>query len=506
MKINYNVSALVANNSLKNADNRLTNSLQRLSTGLKIPNAKDDPAGLAISRRMNAQLTGLESAKDNSGDGISVVQTADGVLNEVTDIIQRMNELSVQAANGTLSRSDREIVQKEIDQLKDEITRISEVTQFNGQNLLDGTFDLRGYATMRDPLSGEFVTDPAVTVNTYSDTVPAGKVIIAQIDVTTGLPMPNTGLQVNFDEETGTIAEVVMGNPEPTVTDQAGNTYKLEAYALVDENGAQVTDAAGRLLGKPTTGENLLTFYNDKGQSIQLVVNKSLTGDPIELELTGRGAMTMQVGANEHQVLDIRMPKLSLATLGITNLNVVTDYYEEHERIYDGHIKPLEEAVEEAEQKRDEAIAAGDPVAQAEWETKLNEARDRMSAEKPFWDRQLQQLKARANVETDPVTGQEIPRTPQIGADDAIRALNGALAYINNIRANLGAYQNRLEHTVSNIDVTHENMTAAFSRIMDVDMADEMTTYTTQQVLSQAGTSMLAQANERPSQVLQLLQ
>lgn len=452
MKVNYNVSALIANNSLKMADNRLTDSLQRLSTGLKIPNAKDDPAGLAISRRMNAQLTGLESAKDNSGDGISVVQTADGVLNEVTDIIQRMNELSVQAANGTLSRSDREIVQKEISQLKDEITRISEVTQFNGQNLLDGTFDLRGYATV----NGE--TDPAVTVNTYSDTVPAGKVTISDLWLT-------------FDKETGTIAEVTT-DPAPTVTDQTGNTYTLEAYTLVDENGDPVKDG-GMTLGKPTTGENLLTFYNDKGMSIQLVINKPLTGDPIELELTGRGAMTMQVGANEHQTLDIRMPKLSLATLGITNLNVVTDYYEEKERI---------------EKKIEDAKNAGSMTEEA------------------FWNRQMDQLRAKANVEIDPVTGQEIPKTPQIGADDAIRALNGALAYINNIRANLGAYQNRLEHTVSNIDVTHENMTAAFSRIMDVDMADEMTTYTTQQVLSQAGTSMLAQANERPSQVLQLLQ
>ena len=452
MKINYNVSALIANNSLKNADNRLTNSLQRLSTGLKIPNAKDDPAGLAISRRMNAQLTGLESAKDNSGDGISVVQTADGALQEVTDIIQRMNELSVQAANGTLSRFDREIVQKEVVQLKDEITRIAEVTQFNGQNLLDGTFDLRGYATVNG------ATDPDVTVNTYSNEVPAGKVTIQNLWVT-------------FDSEKNAIAEVTTV-PAPTVTDQEGNTYTLEAYTMLDANGVPVTGFSGEL-GVPSTGENLLTFYNDKGMSIQLEVNRTLTGQPIELELTGKGAMTMQVGANEHQVLDIRMPKLSLSTLGITNLNVVTDYYEKKERI---------------EKKIEEARLAG------------------YAEDERFWTRQMEQLRAKANVEIDPVTKQEYPRTPQIGADDAIRALNGALAYINNIRANLGAYQNRLEHTVSNIAVTHENMTSAYSRIMDVDMADEMTTYTTQQVLSQAGTSMLAQANERPSQVLQLLQ
>ncbi|MBQ9513099.1 MAG: flagellin FliC3 [Lachnospiraceae bacterium] len=456
MKINYNVSALIANNSLKNADNRLTNSLQRLSTGLKIPNAKDDPAGLAISRRMNAQLTGLESAKDNSGDGISVVQTADGVLQEVTDIIQRMNELSVQAANGTLSRFDREIVQKEVVQLKDEITRIAEVTQFNGQNLLDGTFDLRGYATIRE--GAEMVTDPRVSVNTYSNEVPAGKVTI-------------NNLWVTFDNEKNVIAEVTTV-PAPTVTDQEGNTYTLEAYTMLDSAGNPVSGFAGQL-GVPSTGENLLTFYNDKGMSIQLEVNRTLTGEPIELELTGKGAMTMQVGANEHQVLDIRMPKLSLSTLGITNLNVVTDYYEEKERI---------------EKNIEEARLAG------------------YVADEQFWTRQMEQLRAKANVEIDPVTKQEYPRTPQIGADDAIRALNGALAYINNIRANLGAYQNRLEHTVSNIAVTHENMTSAYSRIMDVDMADEMTTYTTQQVLSQAGTSMLAQANERPSQVLQLLQ
>ena len=456
MKINYNVSALIANNSLKNADNRLTDSLQRLSTGLKIPNAKDDPAGLAISRRMNAQLTGLESAKDNSGDGISIVQTADGVLSEVTDIIQRMSELSVQAANGTLSQDDRGIIQKEIVQLKDEIVRISEVTQFNGQNLLDGSFDLRGYATIKD--GSEFITDPDITVNYYTDKVPAGTVTIENLFCT-------------FDEERGTIVEVVT-DPAPTVTDQDGNTYTLAAYSLTDDTGNPLV-IGGRTIGKPTTGENLLRFYNDKGMEIELAINKSLDNATLNLELTGKGAMTMQVGANEHQVLDIRMPKLSLCTLGISNLNVVTDYYEE----------------------------------KARFEAKIEEAKNNgLTDEEAFWNRQLDQLKARAHVEVDEATGEEYPTTPHIGADEAIEALKGALEYINNIRASLGAYQNRLEHTVSNIAVTHENMTAAYSRIMDVDMAEEMTNYTTQQVLSQAGTSMLAQANERPSQVLQLLQ
>ena len=165
MQVNYNISAMIANNALVANDNKLAESIERLSSGLKIANAKDNPSGLAISRRMNAQIKSLGVAVGNSGDGVSVIQTADGTLSEVHDILQRMSELAIQAANGTNSETDLSIIQEEIIQLKDEITRISEATQFNGQTLLDGTFDNRGYCTI------DGVTDPEITINSYIDFV-----------------------------------------------------------------------------------------------------------------------------------------------------------------------------------------------------------------------------------------------------------------------------------------------------------------------------------------------
>ena len=145
MKICYNASAMIANNALTRNDNKLAQSLQRLSSGLKVVEAKDNPAGMAMAKRMNAQLKGISVASQNSSDAISVIETADGALSEVHDILQRMNELAVKASTGTMGPEDRATVQDEIDQLKQEITRIADDTQFNGEPLLNGNFDLKGY-------------------------------------------------------------------------------------------------------------------------------------------------------------------------------------------------------------------------------------------------------------------------------------------------------------------------------------------------------------------------
>ena len=142
MRINYNVSAMLSNNSLSNNDDLLAQSLQRLSSGLKINSAKDNPAGLAMAKRMNAQIESLARANQNASDGVSIIEIADGAMNEISEMLQRMNELSVKAANGIMSDGDRETVQKEVDQLKEEITRISETIEFNGQKLLNGEFAL----------------------------------------------------------------------------------------------------------------------------------------------------------------------------------------------------------------------------------------------------------------------------------------------------------------------------------------------------------------------------
>ena len=395
MKINYNVSAMIANNALQRNDTLLSESLERLSSGLKIANAKDNPSGLAMSRRMNSQIEGLGVAGDTSNDGISIVQVADGSLSEIQEILQRMNQLAVQASNGTLTNSDREAIQEEASLLKEEIERMAQTTQFNGQSILDGTFDLKGYATIGDTFAGS-QTDASVKVVNYSDVVEAGVYKI-------------TGIDVSYLHLTGTTGVDKQGIFFENDSDKA---IKIER---VNDDGTTTSYMNNGMIA--SVNEDVLTLRDSTGKKIDIQIDRSLS-DTLFVDLTASGAMTMQVGANEGQTLDIRIPKVNLTTLGIYNLDM-------------------------------------------------------------------------ANPE---------------GALEAIEEVKGALANISSIRSRLGSYQNRLEHTSSSLDITVENMTAAYSRIMDVDMAEEMTVYSTQQVLSQSGISMMAQANERPSQVLQLLQ
>ncbi len=394
MKVNYNVSAMIANNALQRNDNLLSESLERLSSGLKIANAKDNPSGLAMSRRMNSQIEGLGVAGDSSNDAISIVQVADGSLSEIHEILQRMNQLAVQASNGTLTDSDRQTIQEEVSLLKQEIERMAQTTQFNGQSILDGTFDLKGYTTVGDSLDGA-VTDASVKLSSYSDVVEAGQYKI-------------TGIDVSYINLTGS-----TGVDKKGIFFENGSDKEIKIYKV--NNGVETEYMTNGM--SATINEDVLTLKDSTGKRIDIQIDRPFD-DTVFLDLTASGAMTMQVGANEGQTLDIRIPKVSLTTLGIYNLDM-------------------------------------------------------------------------ANT---------------VGAREAIEDIKGALSTISSIRARLGSYQNRLEHTSNSLDITVENMTAAYSRIMDVDMAEEMTVYSTQQVLSQAGTSMMAQANERPSQVLQLLQ
>ncbi len=365
MRINFNASAVIANNALNRNDNRLQESLARLSSGLKVVHAKDNPSGLAMSKRMNAQIEGINMATQNAGDGVSVIEIADGALSEVHSMLQRMNELSIKASTEIITEDDRKLIDTEIQQLKKEVTRISTETQFNGQPILDGSFDLRGYTSEKD-----------VKVAYYGDAVHSGQYVINSLDVT---------YSANGDIDTCTFV--------------GGTNFPADATVS-------------------KTDGNIVTITGSNNFELKIEVSNQTSLTNIELNLEGFGAMDMQIGANEGQQLNIRIPKISLENMGISALEVST-----------------EEGYKEATEK-----------------------------------------------------------------------IKNAILYVSSARSNLGAYQNRLEHTISSLDITNENMTAAYSRIMDVDMAEEMTEYTTVQVLSQASTSMLAQANERPSQVLQLLQ
>ncbi|MCR4617472.1 MAG: flagellin FliC3 [Lachnospiraceae bacterium] len=397
MRINYNVSAMLANNTLTNSDNALSKSIQRLSSGLKINYAKDNPAGLAMAKRMNGQIAGTGIAKQNSNDGISVIETADGAMSEIHDMLHRMTELATKAANGVNTEDDRRIIQLEIDELKKEVQRISKATQFNGQNLLDGTFDYKGYSSVQTTVTP--VPAPEVRVSTINSEVDPGKYSITSLSWAASTDGSGKIDVTAFTMTVGEGANAV----NKTMSDY--NISMVDNYVtLTDETGFEMTLEIQEdlVFSDPTTN---------------LPVSGSI-GQTVDITCTNIGPMRLQSGSNEGHIIAVEIPALSLGNLGISRLDVTTEQ----------------------------------------------------------------------------------------SASYAIERLKGANQFVSSVRGKLGAYQNRLESAVDNLGVVEENMTSAYSRMMDVDMAEEMTAYSTHNVIVQAGTSVLAQANERPSMVLQLLQ
>lgn len=389
---------MITNNNLANNDSAVAKSLQRLSSGLKINSAKDNPAGLAMAKRMNAQLMGLSMANQNASDGVSIIETADGAMSEISEMLQRMNELAVKAANGVESDSDRDVIQKEVSQLTEEISRVAEATEFNGQKLLNGEFSFRGYIDSKVTTAAASNID--IKVASYSSEVAQKIYTIRQMDISKD-PVTEK-YKVEFTPPT---ALKDGGFPEGATA-----SIKDDLVTITASNGFEMTLDLTRC---------------------DIENNAPLTVMDLKIDATGIGAMRLQVGANEGQVLEINIPKISLREMGL------------------------------------ETVKIKDKNGQEIWTLDVG------TEEK---------------------------------ATEAIDRVEGAIHFISGVRGQLGAYQNRLESTINSLDITSENMTGAYSRIMDVDMAEEMTNYTTAQVMTQAATSMLAQANERPSQVLQLLQ
>lgn len=571
MRINYNISSIIARNSLNNNDNRLSKSIQRLSSGFKINSAADDAAGLAISLKMNAQIRGLERANQNANDGLSVVNTADGAMAEMHDILQRLNELAIQSANGTNAKGDREQIQLEVDQLVAEIDRISETTEFNAQKLLDGSFAYKGYTNTEN-----------VKVKSYTDGVLVGKYIIDK-------------LEYNKFEDTIMDYEAYI-NDSPT-----GDVKHQTSFAAkkADDIKAALITNANPDDGFRSFPEGAKVFLDEediiiKGENnfeIKLSVN-----DRREVANSGVGTTTNEENetTDTYRNIVVKNEDGSI-NYSITSLNIIRDDA--------GNIKSyntgseteglrqlaidLKDAFDADFPNKDISITSLDyDATTAEFTVKAKDANNAASTEvthkfkvyiplpnesKLSYDDYLNTLPQK--VKDDPINkylyqhtetlktsytiGETTPAgndidlskslvldmtgigamSLQIGANEgqtvdveipalqaihlgvdglditseesatkAIDTITDAINQLSSIRAKIGAYANRIEHTITNLDTTTENMTAAYSRIMDVDMATEMTDFSTIQVLVQSSTSMLAQANERPQQVLQLLQ
>lgn len=451
MKINHNDSAVITNVKLLRNETFLTESMERLSTGFRINHASDNPSGMAISNKMQAQINALNQASRNSSDGMSVLETADGTMQELTNILQRVRELAVQAANDTNADDDRDKIQVEIDELLNEVDRISEASEFNTKSLLDGSLDTRSYGdhmTRRHISDGvqegfyKMKVDAAAThaeadiaeFNSGSYTFPITKDAATIIRINDQDIAINEGMtKDDFENAVKRGCERAGIVADPTNGHVYTNEYGRFASIFATSNGVDVVqnykagedakitlDDTSAFKDHPNANviqsDNKITITDANDFEISFRLEDEYA-DELELEVTDLGPMDIQVGANAYQQIAVRIPSVSVEDLYLDKVNVKT------------HIQ----------------------------------------------------------------------------ASKAIGACDNAISYVNRARAKVGAATNRLEHSVLATDNSEENMTAAISRIKDVDMAEEMTEYTKQNVLVQAATSALSQANEIPQMALQLL-
>ncbi|WP_075721838.1 flagellin N-terminal helical domain-containing protein [Roseburia sp. 499] len=490
MKINHNMSAVIANKQLLRTENGLTSSLERLSSGLRINHASDDAAGMAIASKMKAQIKGLDQASRNASDGVSVLETADGALNEVTSMLQRMRELSVQAANDTNTQDDLQAIQAEITSLTNEIDRISRDTEYNTMNLLDGTQDTRVYPSVR-----------GIERIDISDSVEKGVYKIkvnAPAEQAVGVGAAVTTTAVTAAQE-GT---VVINGVEVKIKE--GDTFE-EVYEKL-RNGAEIGNVNLLVAANPPTSSNPLQNAENAGYDAIDVADAVANGGTLIF-------VSNQYGSSAE--LNVSCENTALAAyLGIT-ANGYTEHGEDAgvsfgtgaggngftsqaTMITDGtHVKITDRSGFEMNFEVMPGVT-GDVSLEV---TDIGTMTFQIGAnEGQTMDVRIPEISSKS-LYIDDVDVRTVG-----GGGRAITSFDKAIGKVSEARSRIGAYQNRLDSAVNSLEGAEQNMTAALSRIEDVDMAEEMSEYTKYNVLSQAATSVLAQANDIPQQVLQLLQ
>ena len=492
--INTNIASLTAQRNLNRSQGELRSSLERLSSGLRINSAKDDAAGLAISQRMTAQVNGLDQAARNANDGISLAQTAEGALNETGNILQRMRELSLQAANGSNSASDREALQAEVSQLKQEMTRIADQTTFNGQTLLDGSFGSRSFQVGADANqtisvalsdgraaslgSHSMTANGSLTGSVQTGTTANQNTVAAETDltITTGA---GTSAAISYSQhaEASDIASAInSGAGSVGITAVASNTATLENLANADGDGISFT-LNGATVSASVTNSNDLSevaaAINGVAGSTGVTATFADPSDKSSLTLKTTDGRDIDVsgfadddasGAGNAASIELNAHSSTGNTL--TSGGATTS-----------------------------AIAVGTvELTSSEGAFTLANASTEVFAG------------ASASSSFSAISDLDISGSDGAGAQSALAVIDAALASVSSQRADLGAIQNRFESTISNLQTTSENVSAALSRIQDADFAAETAALTKAQILQQAGTSVLSQANSLPQSVLSLLQ
>ena len=483
--INTNIASLNAQRNLNTSAGSLATSLQRLSSGLRINSAKDDAAGLAISERMTSQIRGQDQARRNANDGISLAQTAEGALQSAGDILQRVRELAVQSANATNSAGDRKALQAEVGQLISELDRIARTSEFNGQKLLDGSF---GTATFQVGANAN-QTITATTGNFRTSVYGANLRSSAAVQATATAATPGAatvivnGLQtksvdVDAGDTAAKVAAAINGVADSTgVTATARNVTELK-----------ITTAGSFALsvkGDDTTTASNLTFNAADAKDLAGMVKafndvSSQTGITAKVNANGDGViLTNESGANIDITNNSATGALSMASLDAPATAAATD----------GSLKFVTTP-------QGVAAAGGTGVSRGTIE---------LASDKGFSLDGSSTFVGTAGASTLNAVNRIDVSTVE-SSTKALKVIDSALAAVNDQRAQFGALQSRFETTIANLQVSSENLSASRSRIRDTDFASETANLTRAQILQQAGTAMLSQANALPQQVLTLLQ
>ena len=540
MRIQHNIAALNTHRNLGANNTASAKNLERLSSGYKINRAGDDAAGLSISEKMRSQIRGLEMATKNSQDGISLIQTAEGALNETHDILQRIRVLADQSANGTNTGIDREAIQNEVKQLKDEIDRIGNTTEFNTQKLLNGNLKSAGGATV-----GQNTTTGSQVAKLTAGKVTGGSGMNEALSgVASGtlfqeetIKIDGTDIKVNWGSLTQDEKNIITGvGTDATSRNKAAELIVSKINEAIDKSGASVShisgyaDDNGKLVltsgteginskieatgagvtnsGLGTGSENPgTTNYNGSNVTSGSTFLAEINGVTMNVTLSGagdiNGGISMQSGAA------ILQSGLNAAISGANSTAGATKPGDP------GYIAKVK--VNVTNDGRFEIVSETGPINLSD-KTGNTFVKDLglSSAQTNAAGNGGMTLQIGANKGQTITFGIDDMRSASLGitgvdvstsagAQNALDTLDKAIAKVSAQRSSLGAVQNRLEHTINNLGATSENLTAAESRIRDVDMAKEMMEFTKNNILTQAAQSMLAQANQQPQGVLQLL-
>lgn len=491
ISVNTNVASLTAQRNLVGTGNKMNTALQRLSSGYRINSAKDDAAGLAITDRMTSQIRGLTQAARNANDGISLAQTAEGSLQETTNLLQRMRELAVQSANDTNSDSDRQSIQDEITNLKAEINRIAETTSFNNRKLLDGSFGSAKFhvgseanqtitvttgnasgtnlGSNRVTLRAEHAVGAdaagATTGYTGADMVVNGSVGSSTVTIATDASAKEVANAVNgATVDTGVTASAYT-KVEMTVSDTGNYTFDLATTSGTASISASVTDTSDLsdmvdAINDQSATTGVTATLNDSGDTVIL---EDADGDNISLTRTDTAAGTFSVQSMNQD-----------GTAGIGGAVTVSSAAATAHAEFKGY------ALMESDKAFSIGSASGIGATATDFQGDA--------------------------VTSDLEAVSDIDLKTQSGANDALTVIDKAIAKIDSIRSKLGAVQNRFESTITNLMNVSENISASRSRILDADFAAETANLTKTQIIQQAGLSMLSQANQLPQAALSLLQ